>query len=75
MSNVVELDVVTRLDIPAEKILRKALDADLAEVVVIGFGPEGEYFFAASKADGADVLWLLELTKHELFVTADMISR
>jgi len=66
MSNVVELDVVTSLDIPAERVLRKAIDADLAGVVIVGYASNGDYYFASSIADGADVNWLLDQCKRQL---------
>jgi hypothetical protein len=73
MGEVVELDVVTRLDIPAERVLRQATEDNLESAVVIGYR-DGEFYFASSLADGGDVLWLLELAKRKLFETADEIS-
>lgn len=66
MSNVIELDVVTRLDIPCERALRRAAEADLQSVIVIGRDKDGELFFSSSMADGGDVLWLMEIAKKEL---------
>lgn len=58
--NVVVLNVVTRLDIPAERVLRAALEAGLDKVVVCGYDAEGNEYFASSIADGADTKWLLD---------------
>jgi hypothetical protein len=66
---VINLPCITYLDLPAERILEMAEQKGLAEVVVIGFDKDGEYYFASSKSDGANVLWLLELTKKKLFET------
>ena len=66
MSNVVEWGGATRLDIPAEKVLRKALEKGLTDVVITGYTNEGEEYFASSMADGADCLWLLERCKRAL---------
>lgn len=66
MSNVVELPVVTSLDIPCERILRKAAEADLQTAIVIGRDQDGELYFASSVADGGDVLWLMEIAKKAL---------
>lgn len=66
VDNVVELSVVTRLDIPAERVLRKATESGLGKVVVIGYDREGEFYFASSVADGGDVLWLMALAKKKL---------
>lgn len=66
MSNVIELPVVTKLDIPPERILNKAIGADLQEVLVIGTDKNGDFYFAASFGDGGNVLWLMERAKIEL---------
>lgn len=73
MSNVVILPVVTKLDCPAERVLANLPEMD--GVVCIGWKKEdGSFYFASSIADGADVVWLLEKAKLELFKTADRIA-
>jgi hypothetical protein len=67
MNNVVILPVVTRLDLPAQRTLDAACDANLETAVVIGWDADGDFYFASNKADGGDVLWLLELAKRKLF--------
>lgn len=57
---------ITRLDQPAERILQKALDADLKTVVIMGYTQEGQEFFASSVADGGIALWLMERLKTQL---------
>ena len=64
--NVVDGHFITRLDIPADRVLRKALDADLESVVVLGYDRDGEEYFAGSIADGGTVVWLLERAKGRL---------
>lgn len=64
--NVIEWTGITRLDLPAERILQGALAADLKSVVIIGWDSEDDFVFAASLADGGDVLWLLEMAKKKL---------
>ena len=59
-NNVIILPVVTRLNVPAERVLNAALAADLDGVVVIGKQKDGHYYFSSSVADGGDVLWQLE---------------
>lgn len=66
MSNVVDLNCKTRLDLPAEKVLGKALEADLDIAVVIGYDKDGEFYFASTTSNGADVVWLFEQGKLEL---------
>lgn len=70
-SNVVEFQGITKLDIPAERVLQRAMDAGLTEAVAIGLDPSGQFWFASSKADGGDVLWLLEIAKKRLLDIMD----
>lgn len=71
MSNVVILPVITRLDGPADRAIEAAASANLETVVVIGWDADGDFYFASNKADGGDVLWLLELAKRKLFEAAE----
>ncbi len=71
MGDVVELNVVTSIPVPPDKILQKALDLGITDVVVIGYDLEGGFYFASSDPDGGNVLWLLELAKRKLFACAD----
>jgi hypothetical protein len=66
MGEVVDLRVATTLDIPCERVLRRATEADLETVIVIGREKDGELYFASSVADGGDVLWLMEHAKKAL---------
>jgi hypothetical protein len=66
MADVIMLDMVTRLDIPVERVLENAKDLVKDTVVVIGWDEDGGLYFASSKADGGDVLWLLEKAKQAL---------
>ena len=66
MSNVVVLGGITKLDIPPERVLSAALEAELSEVVIMGRDQEGNEYFASSIADGADVIWLAERMKLKL---------
>lgn len=71
MGEVIAFPGLTKADVPVENVLAGATEADIAEVVVIGFTRAGEFYFAASKADGSDVLWLLELAKKRLLEVGD----
>lgn len=71
-AQVIELETVTTLDLPPERILRKASEADLESVIVIGYDRDGNEYFASSVADGANVVWALERTKLRLLRTADI---
>lgn len=54
-----------------EMVLRGALKADLAQVVVIGWDQDENLFFSGSTQDGPDILWLLEKARMALFVNAE----
>lgn len=66
MGEVVELGVVTSLPVPSEKLLQKAIEGGVTNVVIIGYDPEGQFWFASSDADGGDVIWLLEMAKKKI---------
>lgn len=63
--NIIPLGNITRLDIPAERILEKA-KGELEKVVLLGWDNDGELYFASSFPDGGDVLWLMEKAKLKL---------
>jgi hypothetical protein len=71
--NVVELKVVTKLDVPPDKLLEKAM-GKLTEVVILGFDHDGQEWFASSKADAGGVVWHLERAKHKLLLLVDEMS-
>lgn len=70
-AEVVDFDGITRLDIPADRILAKARASDLTDVVIIGYTRDGHEYFASSKADGGSVLWMMERAKMALLNIAD----
>ena len=73
--NIILFDGITKLDLPADRVLLKAAqEADLESTVIIGFTKDGDFYFASSLADGGNVLWLLELAKRELFNKADELA-
>lgn len=65
MSNVVDLPVVTTLDIDPNKILNAAID-EIESGVIIGWDKNKDFYFASSQGDLREVLLLLELAKKEL---------
>lgn len=70
MTNVVRFTGITNLDMPADHVLESAL-GKLDGVVVLGYDKAGQEYFAASYADGGDMLWLLERAKKALLEVAD----
>lgn len=71
MGEVIEAGIVTRLDIPVDRVLQKALDADLDAVAVVGWDKSGKLYFAGSYAAGPETLWLLALAQRELLAIGD----
>lgn len=71
MGEVVVLDVITRLDIPVDRVLEGAIEAEMNNIVVIGYDKSGDEYFASSYASGADVLWALERAKKRLLEIVD----
>jgi len=73
-AKIIPLGCVTRLDLPAERIIDALRDLDLEGVVVMGYQKEeagGELYFASSYADGGTVLWLMEQCKRRLLAVSD----
>lgn len=62
MAKIVPIGGITKLDLPADRILEGA-KGKLEGVVVIGLNNDGELYCASSYADGGSVLWLLEACK------------
>ena len=70
-ADVVTFPGITTLDLPPERIIQRAADAGLTDVVILGYDKDGEEWFASSTADGGEVLWLLERLKLQLLRVAD----
>lgn len=68
---VVPFPGVTRLDIPAERVLCRALENIFDKIVIVGYTEDGEEYFASSVADGGEVLWMLERAKHRLMTIVE----
>lgn len=69
--NVVTLDILTSLDVPPERVLNGAIEADLQGAVVLGWTQDGDFYFASSIADGGNCMWLLEKAKLLLLTIED----
>ncbi len=70
MSNIIDLPVITRLDIDPDKILNNAI-GQLENVIIIGEWKDGEEYFASSAANGPDILWAIERAKKTLLEVMD----
>lgn len=69
--NIVDFPGISKLDLDPARVLQKALDAGMTEVVIIGYDRDGGEYFASSKADGAQVVWHIERAKHRLMTIVD----
>jgi len=70
-AKVIPFSGITTLDMPAEHVLRGAIERDLEGVVVLGYDKDGGEYMASSYADGGTVLWLLERCKARLMESHD----
>jgi len=68
--NVINLNAITTLDLQPDRVLTEAI-GKLDSAMVIGYDKEGFFYFASTKADGGDVLWLLEVAKKLLLEAAE----
>jgi hypothetical protein len=64
--NIEYLPCVTKLDLPVERVIEGLRIANLSEIVICGYDMDGDLYFASSKADGGDILWVLEQCKNAL---------
>lgn len=65
MSTVVEFTGPTRLDIPVDRVLQGAEEANLEKCIIIGDTGE-DIYLASSMGRISEVVYLLELAKHKL---------
>lgn len=65
--NVVELGGYTKLDIPADRVLKNNV-GEFESLVVLGHDKDGGFRMVTNKADGAVVLWLLEQARLTLML-------
>ena len=71
MTNIIDLPVITYLDLAPERVLDAAKDSDLEYVVIIGQTKDGKEYFSSSKSDGPTILWDLERAKLKLLQVID----
>ena len=57
--NVIYLNEATTDDIPPERVIEAALDANLSVAIVIGRRPDGTIYFASSTGDVKEAHWLV----------------
>jgi hypothetical protein len=65
-SHIIPISCSTKLDLPASRVLEKAIDAELNVVLVLGFSEDGDLYAASSTGNEGMLLRLLEKFKHKL---------
>ena len=55
----------TRLDLDPDTVLQGAI-GKLKELVVVGYEADGSFYFASTRANRPDVLWLLKQAEQRL---------
>lgn len=70
MGDIVNMPVVTRLNLDADRTLEN-LSGKLEGFVLAGYDKDGKEFFSSTYADGGDALWLLERCKKALLEQGD----
>ena len=66
MADIIQLDQPTQAGVEPAQILRGAIAANLADVLVIGWTAGGELYAASSTADATEHVWLMESLKHAI---------
>ena len=64
--NVIPLGNITRLNLPTDRVLDAAKGSCSDGVVILGWGNDGNFYFASSIADGGTIIWLMEMAKKKL---------
>ena len=67
--NVIYLNEATTDDIPPERVIEAALDANLSVAIVIGRRPDGTIYFASSTGDVKEAHWLVSVVATNIVTT------
>ena len=62
-AKIIEGHFNTTLPVPAEKVLKGALEYKLSDVIIIGKTDDGDLYLASSMPEAPEILWLLENAK------------
>lgn len=66
--NVVKFPGITEIadlgdEIPTNEFFQAAIDRNLTDVLILGYKPDGEFYFASATPDYMQILWDLERAK------------
>ena len=62
-AEIIEGNFNTRLSVPAENVLKGAIEQNLEDVIIIGRTKDQDLYMAASTGEGPEILWLIECAK------------
>jgi hypothetical protein len=71
VGEVIEANIATTVDLPADKILEAAMGHALEDTLVIGWGADGKLYFSSTTSNVAEVIYLLEAAKFSLLKSDD----
>ena len=69
-AEVIIAPVITKLNIPADRILQAAI-GEMDECVIIGTDKDGNDYFASNRSDAGTVIYHCERAKHRLMQIID----
>lgn len=72
--NVVLWRGLTKLDLPADRVLKAVPIDEMESIIILGYHKDGSEYFASSLADGGDMIWLLERLKKQLLEMPDRME-
>lgn len=75
VGKVIVFNGITKLDLPADRILENMIGTEIDGIVLLGYRKDGSEFFASSYADGGTALWLLERCKKKLLQIAEDMEK
>ena len=73
MGDVVDSGIITTLPGDPDRVLESAL-GNLETVVIVGYGIDGEEYFASNISDAAEVTWILRRAEWRLYKMVDEMS-
>lgn len=72
--NVIKFPGGTTLGIPVDAVLDSARDAELVDIIIVGWEKDnGDLYASASFSDAGDLIWLWEMFKVYLFRITETI--
>lgn len=74
MGEVIDGHFITTHKLSPDRMMERASEYGLEDVIIVGRDKSGDMFFATSYSDSGDIIYWLEKAKHELLKTEDVIA-